>query len=86
MHMAKESGIFAAVMPSVFGYGLLHFSLNSEEEAKAQLRSAYLSSAVFLKEAGSLSEAERLFPKRWEYYGGYTLELDMNKSYDEQLR
>jgi hypothetical protein len=77
--MDKNPPLYMAVMPDVFGRGIMCFSHESEEHAKAKVKLAYgeqlpISIPVDIKGT---------FEDRWEWYGGHTKAIDANQVYDE---
>lgn len=70
--------LYLAHMPDVFGHGLMAFSLVSHDDARKKVKAAYREQ--FLAQNGTVPEHR--FADRWEYYGGNTHEIDINKVYD----
>lgn len=77
--MDKNPPLYMAVMPDVFGRGIMCFSHESEEHAKAKVKLAYgqqLPVSIPVDIKGT-------FEDRWEWYGGHTKTIDANQVYDE---
>ena len=85
--MAREkTGLYAAVMPDVYGHGIMRFSLVSEQDAIDRVQETYEAQFISQNRGKTPREIGVSFAERFEYYGGYTSEIDINKSYDENLR
>lgn len=76
--MDKSPRLYVAVLPDVFGHGLMAFSLIGPADAKMKLKEEYLPRVQHLSEHSSYKE----FGECWAWYGGVIHEVDFNKVYD----
>ena len=85
--MAKTYSIYAAVMPEVFGEGIMCFSEQSEDHAKQRVEEAYRKAFDSRYKCPPEEHFDKFdFQDRFEYYGGYTQKLDIFKVYDDSMR
>lgn len=73
--------MYIAIMPEVWGYGYTAISEISEEDAVNKIREAYKRDMLEIKK---LNTAE--FEERYDYYGGYSLQVDTDKIYTDGFK
>lgn len=79
--------MFMAILPDVFGVGLIAFSSINEDDAKRKVREEYYE--LYCERNQSVKNAENwlddYFKYRWNRYGGRTFKIDENKVYNESF-
>lgn len=72
--------MYIAIMPEVWGYGYTAISEISEEDAVNKIREAYTRDMA--RNCLKLSK----FEDRYDYYGGYSLQIDTDKIYTDGFK
>ena len=72
--------MYIAIMPEVWGYGYTAISEISEEDAVNKIREAYTRDM----RANCLTLTK--FEDRYDYYGGYSLQIDTDKIYTDGFK
>lgn len=77
--------MYIAIMPEVWGYGYTAISEISEEDAVNKIREAYtFDMARIGQDLGCLESTK--FEDRYDYYGGYSLQIDTDKIYTDGFK
>ena len=73
--------MYIAIMPEVWGYGYTAISEISEEDAVNKIREAYTRDMA----RNSLITSIK-FEDRYDYYGGYSVQIDTDKIYTDGFK
>ena len=73
--------MYIAILPEVWGYGYTAVSEISEEDAINKIREAYYRDSLRINKVVTFE-----FEERYEYYGGYSLEINSDKVYNDGFK